>query len=305
MPFLAIALLALVLSGHEPEPTPPPPDRTHDELAHLPQAVRDGILAWRERLRNARCLKVVCETDETWRNMDRLDETGSPVAVLRERFQIHSWMTPDMLWMVVFPYSGESPDTNTPHYQLLWKQSSGTVWQRVWDADEKEYHESRYKAPGAFGAENGILDSQGCIYATVMQSWLTGGDDLADRSGIVSSVAFLRHASLSIVPPDPAAAGVWLDVFQDELVRDSRPDPDEVYRRNDFMLLARDETNQPELRAWRTIVLTDREHGGTQPQEITAMCRLSYEFFERVPEALNLATDAFRAEVETSVADSP
>ena len=302
---LLIVILAILFSGHVAPPESQTPDRPPEEIAHLPQEIQNEIIGWRERLRNAKCVKVICETDETWRDMYRLDETGSPIVVLHERFQVHAWMTPDLLWMVIFPYTGETADTTNPQYQLLWTKSSGMVRERVWDPTGQNYRVSRYPAPGEFGAENGSLDSNGCIYATVMQSWLTVGDDLATHASIVRSIAFFRHPNISIVPPDPAASGVWLDVFHDELVRDSEADPEDMYRRNDFMLLARDESNQPELREWRTIVLTDRGHGGAQPQEITGIRRLSYHFSDRVPEELRLATDTFEKGVDEIVAASP
>lgn len=300
---LVVSFLAALFFG-QPAQSEDLPQPAHAEIAHLPQAVQDEIVAWRERLRTAKCLKVVCETEETWRDMYRLDGTGSPIVVVRERYQIHSWMTPDLLWMVIFPYAGETADTSTPHYQLLWRKSAGTVWERVWDPNAQVYRANRYKAPGEFGAENGSLYSRGCIYATVMQSWLSGGVDLADYPP-AREIALFRNPNIAVVPPDPAAPGLWLDVFQGELTRDRESDPAELYRRNDFMLLACDDKEQPELREWRTIALADRQHGGAEAQEITAKRSLSYQFFDRVPETLRLATEAFEKSVDIIIDDTP
>src|SRR5690606_38303078 len=94
-------------------------------LAHLPDSVRHDIEAWRRRLLQARCLKVVCETEETWANLHELEEDGSPRVVLRERFAVHAWMTPDSVWAVIFPYQGDTVDMSRPVFQQYWSAQRG------------------------------------------------------------------------------------------------------------------------------------------------------------------------------------
>lgn len=273
------------------------------DLSHLPAAIARDVEAWRQRLETASCLKVVCDAEETWTKLYELDLEGRPVVAHREHYQIHSWMTPDTVWMVIFPYEGDAVDTTIPHYQMLWKKEDSTVWERTWLVDEQVYRARKRDCSTPFGPEQGGYPSRGCIYATGMTSWLAGGRDLSQRDITVVSVGLLRSPNIAIAPPDPSAEGVWLDVFTDALVRDLFPDNDrDLYRRNDLMLLARNDAGEPEVREWRTNVLTDPEFDGKRPQQITAIRRMTYTFFQSPPTELSECTDDFIEEIERAVA---
>jgi len=280
-------------------------------ISHLPEAIQDDIRSWRARLEGARCLKVVMDTEQTWARLHELDEAGNPVVAHQERFQVHSWMTPEMVWMVVFARDADgNVDTTTPHYQQLWKRDPGMVWDRIWHPDEQVYYVRRYACTpendceAAYGPANSqVPTSRACLYATVMQSWLGGPRDLARRTSL-QSVDLYRSPNLAIVPPDPSRDGVWLDVFDSSYKRDNHQDDDSrLYRRNDFMLLARNEAGDPEVREWRTIVTTDPDDNGRKPTQITAIRRLSYSLFDAPPAELLAGTTAFIHDVDQAVAD--
>ncbi len=276
-----------------------PADDDATEIAHLPIAIQRDILAWRERLESAACIKVVCDTEQTWELMHELDADGNPVLARRERFQTHAWMTPDMLWMTVFAYEGAELDTATPYSQLLWDREAGLVRERYWIPDEHTYRVLRYEDRNRFGPANAnVADCRGCVYATAMNSWVVGGPRLADRSLTVRSVALLRKPNIAVVPPDPTARGVWLDVFRDEIERDRKPGGDSLYRRNDFMLLSRASSGYPEVSEWRTIVMTDHDAGGASPTQIAAVRRLSYQLYGSIPGELLASTRAFARDID-------
>lgn len=266
-------------------------------LAHLPLAIQHDIQAWRERLQHAACIKVVCNTDESWVNEHDLDESGSPRLVARERFSIHSWMTPDSSWVVIFPYKDDAPDTSRTLFQQYWNARDAKAWERVWDDASGSYTVDQFPSTEPGGPASPHVASRGCIYASAAQSWLAGPFPLSERSITVSSIAFLRHTNLAVVPPDPSLPGVWLDVFRDAIVRNEEKDPKLLYRRNDFMLLARNEQGLPELREWRTIVTSDESSGGLKPQRITGIRRFSYTFYDQPPPELKAATDSFVADI--------
>jgi len=245
---------------------------------------------------------VVCDAEETWTKLYELDAEGRPVTAHQERYQIHSWMTPDMVWMVIFQYDGDVVDATVPRFQMLWRKGDATVWERTWLANEHVYRAHKRDCSTPFGPEQGGYPSRGCIYATGMTSWLAGGRDLSQRDITVASVGLLRSPNIAIVPPDPSRDGVWLDVFSDALVRDLLPDNDrDLYRRNDLMLLARNDAGEPEVREWRTNVLTDPAFDGKQPQQITAIRRLQYKFHRSVPTELLECTAAFIEEIDRAV----
>ena len=266
-------------------------------VAHLPDLVQQDILAWQQRLMEARCLKIVCDTDQTWVNLHEIDDAGQPVMVLRERFRVHSWMTPEMSFLVVYPYEGDEPATRTPHLELLWLKAEGRVWERQWMPDHQVHRVRTYPTPARFGPENSDFYSRGCLHGALMESWLAGGSELSERAETVHSVALMRSPNLAAVPPEPAARGVWLDVFKSDIVRDEDAGP-EVYRRRDFMLLTRDSENRPCVGAWRTQAVTDRKGGGRTPQQITATNRFEYVFHDEAPVELLKAVAAFRGTVE-------
>ena len=284
--------------GHGPEPE-------GSSIDHLPEQVQEGILAWRARLQEAKVLKVTTETDQTWVSVHELGPDGSPMLKVRERFSIHSWMTPDSVWAVIFGYKGDVPDTEKPIFQLYWNGKERRAWERTWLEAVGSYRVRSYDCGDPYGPESPGFQSRGCIFSTTLRSWLAGGDQLADRSLTAQSVALLRHPNLAMVPPDPKQAGIWLDVFWKSVTRDQFPEPERFYRRQDFMLLARNQKGEPEVREWRTLVLTDPKEGGKKPTEITGIERLKCDFFNQAPPELEATVRAFVADVDAGVAAQP
>ncbi len=269
-------------------------------ITHLPESLQRDIESWRGRLQNARCLKVVCDTDERWVNEYDLSPSGAPTLVAQERFCIHSWMTPSSSWVVIFPCKADGPDTSRTLFQQYWNAREGQVWVRAWDESSAGYRVLTYPCDGPAGPESPHFDARGCIYAGVTQSWLAGPADLLQRPITVASVALCRQPNLAIVPPDPSQPGTWLDVFRDTIDRNQEKDPRQLYRRSDFMLLARNDQGLPELREWRTIVTADETDAGRKPQRITGIRRFAYTFFDREPPELKSATDAFLSDFRSA-----
>ncbi|MFI4898420.1 MAG: hypothetical protein ACIARR_11415 [Phycisphaerales bacterium JB059] len=304
------AMLALIVSSALAAPLTglgptPGPDR-HGDLAHLPEAIGRDIADWRSRLERAPCVKVVSDTDQIWERMGELDESGRPAVARRERFRTHAWMTPDLLWMVVFAYKDGEADTTTPYTQVLWDRKTGVIRERYWFPQYGAYRVRRYEEANPYGpVDANVADCNGCIFATVMCSWLAGGEDLASRSRSVQIMGLTLHPNLAIVPPDPDAPGIWLDILREDLVRDGRSDPDRLYRRNDFALLSRDALGRPEVSQWRTIVLTDQSAGGRRPTQITGIRTFEYTFLNAVPSELLDRTDSFIADVDELITRSP
>jgi hypothetical protein len=178
------------------------------------------------------------------------------------------------------------------------------AWERAWDAKVESYRVRRYRCTEKFGPSEIGVEARGCIYATVTESWLAGPSDLSERTISAVSVGLLRKPNLAMVPPDPTARGIWLDVFQDSVPRDQEPEAESLYRRQDFMLLARNATGEPEVREWRTLVVNDPKDGGLRPQQILGIRKLSYSFFERAPTELTEAIEAFVLEIGRAVEQS-
>lgn len=298
------SVIGLILLTALPSASPGHADDQHT-LTHLPLVVQQDIDAWRRRLSDARCLKVVCDTEESWTNLHELDAQGSPRLVQRERFQIHSWMTPDDAWVVIFPYEGDRVDTTRTLFQQYWSRQEAKVWDRTWSAEDNAYHATIFPCNEPAGPSSPSFVSNGCIYSTVTTSWLAGPVDLLARDTTVQSIALARHPNIPIVSPDPSQPGLWLDVFRETPVRDEDPDPKSLYRRSDFMLLARDAAGNPELREWRTIVTSDESQGGRTPQVITAKRTFQYAFHDAVPAELKSAIKAFVTSMESPAPKPP
>lgn len=278
-----------------------PGETAPGDLSHLPEALQRDIEAWRVKLATARCLKVVSRTDETWANVHELDESGSARVVLRERFELHSWMTPSSAWFTAYGYVGDAVDTTRPVCEFFWDAGEKMVWERSWDSANGAYRSRRYMCEDAHGPSAPAMESRGCIYATVIESWLAGSVALEERSTSVLSVALMREPNVAMVPPDPAQAGVWLDVFRQVAARDDDPSEAELYRRQDFMLLDRNTDGEPEVREWRTIVAADERQNGLLTQQITGIRRLTYEFYDSVPTAVAGMAREFVMQVEREV----
>jgi hypothetical protein len=278
-----------------------------DPIDHLPEQVQEGILGWRARLQEAKVLKVTTETDETWARVYELQPDGSPKQTRRERFIFHSWMTPDTVWAVAFGYKGDVPDNERPIYQMYWSGKEHKVWERMWIESKQAYRVRKYQCDDPYGPEEpGFAEfTKGCIYISSLKSALAGGTDLADRSSNVHSIAFNRHPNLAMVPPDPKQAGVWLDVFWELVPRNVVSEPGRFSRRHDFMLLARNEKGEPELREWRTLTLGDAKAGGKTPVELTGIRRYRYDFYDQAPPEVGATVRAFVADVEAGVAAQP
>lgn len=296
---LPCVIAALMLAG----PCAPPPSVADPaSLAHLPASTQQDIEAWRSRLAGAACLRVECETDETWANLHQPGPDGSPRLVAPERLRIVSWMTPDSVWMTVHAVGDAGQVQAHPVLQQYWSQEAGQVWERTREIDAEEAEARRYSCPGPDDVEAGAFGSRGCIYATTTQSWLAGPADLALRTTSVPSMAFFRRTNLAMTPPDPSQPGLWLDVFAESVPRDQDAAPESLYRRQDFMLLARDSAGRPEVREWRTLVLTDETNAGRTPQQITGIRRFRYEFAETIPAGIR-AEEAFVREVDSARRD--
>lgn len=300
----ATMLLGWSTSGvHSSCATPPPVSGASEvkeaSVSHLPAAIRQDIEAWRERLENAVCLKVVADTEEVWESLYELDADGSPKVLHRERFSVHSWMTRDSLWLVIYAMNGDRPDTSAPLVQLSWSADQHRAWERLRTGDGA-YRDRVFETTDEAGPENINFGAKGCVFATVTTSWLAGPKSLESRSISVRSVALMRRPQLPIVPANPRAHGYWLDVFRDA-PRNEDPTGSSLYRRSDHMLLGRDGDGRPELREWRTIVTSDESGPGESAQRITGIRRFTYTFFDRVPAELSAAAGKFRAEVETTV----
>jgi hypothetical protein len=266
-------------------------------ISHLPEVLQRDIASWRERLAAAKCLKVVLETDETWANLHELDASGNPRIVHREQFSVQSLMMPGSLWIVVYPFKDGSVDTKRPVFQAYWNAAAMTVWERVWDEQAASERTHKYDCDEEYGPTNISFGARGCIFASATQSWLSGPKELQNRSS-VESIALYRRPNLAMVPPDPTQPGVWLDVFWDTVKRNEDTAPNSLYRRHDFMLLARDDAGLPEVREWRTLVLTDQKNGGKSPQQITGIRRFTYTFLDAEPAESKAAREAFVEDVE-------
>lgn len=273
-----------------------------DDLQHLPVPVAENIAQWRHFLEHAKCLKVTVDAEQTWVSMHELDETGSPRLLRHERFEIHSWMTPDLLWLTIyFSDDGSPPDTSRPATQLLWRADSGMVWERVWQPSTQRYTARKYRSDEPTGPLDAtVIGNESCIYATTARTWLGTTSPLAARP-TGDTVGIYRSPNLSIVPPVPDAPGVWLDVFDDRLVRDQDDDPEELYRRDDFMRIAADDKGLPVLAEWRTIVMSDSVHGGTTPQQIVGVRRFEYQCFDLPPTELMSVISQHQALIEKSI----
>lgn len=267
--------------------------------AHLPEVVQRDIAAWRGRLAGAKCIEVVCETDETWANLHKLDAAGSATVVLRERWSSRSWMTPGAVWLTVHGYEGDAVGRLV--YQQYWSVESKQVWERKWDAEKGAYRVGRYPCEAPFGPVDVDFGSRGCIFASSIESWVAGGRELSERTTSVASIALMRRPNLAMVPADPGQEGVWLDVFNEDFERDEDRAAESLYRRNDMMLLARNTKGEPEVREWRTIVLTDETEGGKKPQQITGVRRFEYGFHDEQPPEVKAEIEAFVAEVDGGV----
>lgn len=299
-----IALLVsmtVVFASTPPSSAPIIATKDATSITHLPDALQRDITTWRDRLTAAKCLKVVSETDETWTNLYDLDAKGVPKVIHHERFVVHSWMTPDSIWTVLFPYDGDHADVSHPVLQLYWNATTKVARERAWSGEKSSYQVRRFENNEPFGPASFDFNSRGCIYASAAQSWLVGPPELSGRTISVQSIALMREPNLAIVPPDATQEGVWLDVFSDTWQRNEETTPNKLYRRHDFMLLARNDVSQPEVREWRTIVLTDSSAGGRRPQQITGVRRFAFTFFDSAPAELKSATESFAADVDRAV----
>lgn len=275
--------------------------RAAEIVAHLPEQIGNDILRWYDRLCAAKCIKITMDTDETWTNLWDLDERGVPRLVLRERFHMIAWMTPDMTWLVIYPYAGDAPDTTDPHVQLLWIREEGSAWERVWMPKKEMYRARKYECREPYGPVDCDFYTRGCLHGAVLQSWIARGIGTLAPTHPIHTNGMLRRPNLAQVPPGSTNGGVWLDVFKEVVPRNEEAGQGTFYRRQDFMLLARNELGEPELREWQTRVVTDDRAGGMKPQEILARGGYGYEFASVVPSELIDAARAFRAQIERDI----
>lgn len=286
---LAGLVVALAVSPAPPEAGP--------RIDHLPSAVQEDISAWRARLAEARCLRIECRTEETWSNLHVLDGDGSPAVIARERFRVESWMTPGALWASVTPLTERDEAAGPPAIELYWDAARGRAWQRIRPLDGSAAESCSFECTDPAELDIPMIGSNGCIYATGLQTWLAGAGWITACES-AKSAAFLRGAYLALTPPDAEAPGLWLDVFREAISRDDDPAPESLYRRQDFMRLARDVGGKPVLAEWRTLVLTDESSGGLRPQQITGIRRFSFEFLDSLPARTRADIDAFIRDIE-------
>lgn len=273
-------------------------------IDHLPVALREQVKDWRARIESAGCLNVVRDTDQTWVRLYQTDENGEPHLARRERFQSHTWMTPDMVWVTIFAYDGDEVDTSKPYNQTYWDRETKIVRERYLQQENGIYRVRRYVDEAyEFGPSNVTLSAtRGCV-APATSSWLIGGPGFEARCGSVRTLAFERSPNLAVVPYDPAQRGVWFDVIRELPERDRyQNSADRLYRRNDGILLAHNEAGEPEVREWRTVVMTDQNDGGRSSTEITGIRRFRYQFFDSPPTELLSSVEAFAHEVDELVA---
>jgi len=259
----------------------------------LPTEVEKRISDWQDRLDSAACLHVVATLRQSWRRLDSLDERGAPKLTRLEEFQLHSWMTPDTTFMTIYPAhaSGQSPDQ--PIAQMYWNRGEDIARVRSWISNEGGFKLSRVAEGGPSGPNNIFVeDCRSCVYAVGMYTWLDSSRPLRDRT-IAKSIALTRPMSLSVLPHDDASEGIWLDVFRDRVVYDTREEPDRIYRRNDTMLLAQGDEDQAEVSEWRTHVMTGSEDGSGSLTRITAVRKFEYQFFDKTPQHLLDSIDDF------------
>ncbi len=303
----SIALFSGVATSSDPSLSAAVESPRDPGLAHLPLAAEKEILAWRARLDKVGCLKVVTSLNDTWFDLNKIDQTGSPVQVSRQRLEIHAWMMPDGLWTVIYPYKNEHPDTTFPIYQVYWSAEKQTVWERTWSDAGKNYQVYRTKVfPPANGPAQEHFEAQDCNFAVGTHSILADRDQLKsgvklDESNQYSTMALARRPNTPIIPADPSVSGYWFDVFEDTVGRDSEPSPERLYRRSDCMLLARDASGQPELREWRTTITADGKGDGQFAYRVVWSNRFHYEFNDRVPDELASVTASFVRDVDAGV----
>jgi hypothetical protein len=266
----------------------------------LPPEVEARAQKWRDRLASAKVMKITCELDQTWRYLDEVDERGVPRVYARERYQAHAWMTPETEWLVMYlvsdgPDGKPVPDIERPVLQQLW--ANGTVWERVWQPQYSAYRTSKYTAPEPSGANTSALDSKGCIYGTVLGSWLASNYDATSRS----TVMLTRGSRPATMPPGDENRGSWLLLCEPYIERDKEGPEHISYARIDYGLLS--ESDQ--VTEWRTRVL----FGSTKrPQDSVALRHLRYLFLPSPPPELKDITSAFRRlvdETQQSASDAP
>lgn len=280
-----------------------PPARAQTNVDHLPEAIRGEVLAWRARLDSAGALKVVCDTDQTWQWFYQLETCGRPHLRRHEQFQAHSWMTAEGLWFTVFPVVDGVVNLELPLSQLYWDLETRTVRERYWDEQAEVFRARRYvETAYDFGPGDArVAGCKGCIYATIMNSWLVIDPSTGKGSGSREAIALNRMPDLAVIPPETGEPGIWFDVFKELPERDREPSESDLYRRNDLIRLERNAAGEPEVREWRTIVMTDPERGGQEPAQIIGSRRFGYEFHESLPEAIALGIKAFVHDIDRAV----
>ncbi|MEM1186379.1 MAG: hypothetical protein AAGI53_15430 [Planctomycetota bacterium] len=271
-----------------------------DVEAHLPPAISGALDRWRSRLHDAACLKVIGDTDQTWHNLYEFDDENHPRLVVSEHFQVHCWMTRDLCWTSIYAKHDGVVDTSHAVFQQLWTKATGVVRERQWIADSEAYSARRYESQGPHGPEHGHFDSRGCLWGGFTESWLSMAHD--PNAARKVTLGAYRSPNISIVPPTVVDGGVWLDVFRSHVERDRYPDDEtKLYRRSDHMLLTHEDTGEPVVSEWRTIVTTDRYENGRRPQLIYATRRNQYTFLDAPPDRLAEVTAAFIAQIDEAI----
>lgn len=257
----------------------------------LPPDVRQRVANWQKRLETARVMKVTCDLRQDWRYLDEVDDKGTPVAFAHEQFEAHAWMAPNSSWLVVFashtnPDGTVTADHDKPLLQQLWRD--GMVWERVWHPEHDGYRVVKYPEPTAHGPENSGLDTKGCIYGTVLGSWLADGGAIAETQWL------RRNPRPQVACPFECPDGaVWLLGFDTIMMPAPAKGPTHTAY-VDYVLLSPDN----EMVRWCTRAISCKT---ARPEEIVADRRLTYQFFEHTPNELNDTMEGFVSLVEAEL----
>jgi hypothetical protein len=171
----------------------------------------------------------------------------------------------------------------------------------VWMPEKEMYRARKYECREPYGPVDCEFYTRGCMHGAVLQSWIAGGISSLAPGHPIHTKGLLRRPNLAQVPPGSTNGGVWLDVFHEVVPRNEEAGQGTFYRRQDFMLLARNELGEPELREWQTRVVTDQRAGGMKPQEILATGCYNYSFTDAAPREIVDGATAFRSQVEQDI----
>jgi hypothetical protein len=280
----------------QPATTPPGPKAPDSDRRPLDTSVLERIESWRSTLASARCLKVV---EDAVRITTTDAAPGQAAEHSITRVEGHAWMTPDSLWLVIYPSrprdaaAGPSADPQArtidrsrPDVQLLWR--NGRVLERIWDPAQDAYRVRAYPCTDSSGP--GDFDyGENCSLGDISESWLAPG------SSIIKSIGLEYNPEERLTPPRASSPseGTWITLGIDQVQMDPSKSK-MLYSRIDDVLL--DATNQ--VREWHSRVTTTNP----VPGRITARRSYTFQFLAGKPAALDRAMDDFESLVTAALA---